>query len=815
MSDWYFIGIGGIGMSGLARVLLDRGETVSGSDTKESMTTRTLVERGATIHSHHCASHLPKHAPVVWGSGVARDNPELQAAKASGRPLLHRSELLEELTSKKNSLAIAGSHGKTTTSSLLAWTLNHTGHDPSFVVGGWISQLNTNAQHGKGEFFVFEADESDGTFVNYHPSAAIITNIDTDHLDQFNSLQGLSNAVQKFASQVQISEHIVWNGDDLHLRGLSLPGVSYGFEGHNTVQIKNYQQTALRSLFDLEWNGKTYEQITLALPGRHNVLNAAAVWTLGLLKGIAESDLRQGLSTFPGVGRRFEHKGTHGDVAVFDDYAHHPTEIAATLKSLRSAVGGRRIIAVYQPHRYTRTRDCLGSFKSIFEHADEVLITDIFQAREEAIAGLTSETIAEEVRQSSSVSVRTVSRQSLRTTLVALARPHDVFITLGAGDVTQLADELVEHFNMQPARRWVVGVLCGGVSVEHEVSCMSAEQIIPQLSNNKYDVRVFGIAKHGEWIVGDDVLKRLKASASQSKGLSTSARVSAAVLEELSSCDVLLPMLHGSNGEDGTVQGLLHSLGKAYAGPDTRAGAVAMDKVLTKQLARDAGVPIVPFLSFSRDRWVDEPQTVVTQVSEELNWPLYVKPRNLGSSIETHKVCQLSEFESAVQGVLSVDHDVLVEEAVQGRELEFAVMGWHKPVVFPPGEIFSNGETHTYEGKYFSETATPDSPRAILDEPTLEQGLSLARKVYQTVRCSGMARIDFFLLPDGSYLLNEVNPIPGFTKNSMFPKICEANGLSISEVLDQLIISALARHRSQRRLDVSRVPHSQAIPVIS
>lgn len=338
---------------------------------------------------------------------------------------------------------------------------------------------------------------------------------------------------------------------------------------------------------------------------------------------------------------------------------------------------------------------------------------------------------------------------------------------------------------------------------------MSAEQILPQLSSLQYDVRLIGITQQGEWIASKDALERLKMQAGQKKDSVPTLRVSPKVLEELTSCDVLLPILHGPNGEDGAVQGFLQTLGKACAGPDVRSGAVSMDKVLTKQVAHFAGIASVPHVSFSLMDWLNDSSALLTRISEQLDWPLYVKPRHLGSSIETHKVQDTHELQEAVQRVLRVDQFVLVEQAVNGRELEFAVLEGVQPRVLPPGEIFSNGGLHSYEGKYCAETATPDSARAELDPDVLTEGLSLAATVFQAVRGTGLARIDFFLLPDNRYLLNEVNPIPGFTKNSMFPKICRENGLSLQEIMDHLIITALARHRRQNRLQISRLPQPQ------
>ncbi len=797
----HFIGIGGIGMSGLARILLQRKQVVSGSDLAATSVTQALTKLGAKVHEGHSEEHLPHEATVVISSDIKPENLEYQAALKLKLPIIHRSDLLVQLMEGHKGLTVTGTHGKTTTSALLAWVLLHAGLDPAFAIGGWLPGIDANASAGKGEYFVAEADESDGSFVKYRSFGAIITNIDHDHMNHFGTETKLVNAFKQFTKHVSNPQHFFWCGDDALLRRISPQGISYGFGADCSMRLSAYRQNGWSCLFNLSWAGREILDIEVALPGVHSALNAAAVFGLASSLNIPETAIREAFRTFSGIKRRCERKGDHRGILVLDDYAHHPAEIDTTLKGIRRAVGERRLIAVFQPHRFTRTKHCMGQFKNVFDVADEVLITDIYAANEEALPKISAEAIVHEVEKHSSVPVRYVPRNSLRSTLVTIARPHDVILTMGAGDITKLSGELAEHFADQNPKRMTVGFICGGASVEHEVSCLSSKQMLPHLKTDYYEVKLFGITKEAKWLVGDDVLEKL---ANVSKGVADSQRshpISQEVLAQLLTCDVLVPMLHGSNGEDGTIQGFFDVLGKAYVGCDQRASAICMDKVVTKQLAMAAGVPVAPFISFSAHEWQRNPEGLLTSVNSTLTWPLFLKPRHLGSSIEIHRVTNVEEFRNAVERILRVDTHVVVETEMLMRELEFGVIGNDDPFVMPPGEIFSAGRIHSYAGKY-SDNPTPDTTKAELSDQAIEEGKAWAIKAYKAAGCQGLARIDFFFDQDNHYWLSEINTLPGCTKNSMFPRLCVDNALPLTEVMNRLIILALARRRSLQRLVV-------------
>lgn len=443
---YHLIGIGGIGMSSLAHLLLSRQTTVTGSDIAWNAIIESLAEKGALIHGKQASEHVNSQMKVVYSSDISPDNPEYQAAIACQCCLMHRSDLLAELMQGYRSLAVAGTHGKTTTSSLLATVLVEAGCDPTFAIGGILPAFQSNARAGQGDLFVFEADESDGTFVKYCPFGAIITNINNDHLNNFqNNEATLIDAFRIFAFQVQSADHLFWCGDNPHLQSLNLQGPSYGFDLSCNWRITEYTQQDFQSVFTIVHSDQSFTDIRLPLIGRHNLLNATAVFGLALTLGLSEEAIRQGFQAFKGVLRRCEIKGLHKDILFIDDYAHHPTEIQSTLQGIRQAVPGRRLVVVFQPHRYSRTQTCLGSYGKIFETVDQLIITDIFAAGESPIAELSHVTIQEEIQSVSAVICEYVPRSAISHYLSHALQPHDVLVTLGAGDVTKVTGETLNR----------------------------------------------------------------------------------------------------------------------------------------------------------------------------------------------------------------------------------------------------------------------------------------------------------------------------------------------------------------------------------
>jgi UDP-N-acetylmuramate--alanine ligase len=441
--QYHFIGIGGIGMSGLARILLQKGVKVSGSDMNASHVTDQLQKLGAEIRIGHSPDNVPPSSSVVYSSDIREENPELNKAKQSGLPLLHRSELLFQLMQGYSSLLVTGTHGKTTTSSLLAHLLADSGLQPSYAVGGIIQSLSSNGGHGSGSYFVAEADESDGTFLNYTPFGAIVTNVDNDHLSFWKNFEQLKEGFKKFIDLVQSPTHLMWCGDDETLKSLKLPGFSYGFEDHNDLCIDSFRQDGWKIVFDVTFEGVNYPDIEIPLVGGHNVLNAAAVFGLGLKIDVPEDKIRNAFARFQGVNRRTELKAEWRGIAIFDDYAHHPTEIFATTRAIKQAIGHRRLIVAFQPHRYTRTQDCLHEFGPAFERADVLILTDIYAAREPAIVGITNEVLLEKIREHVS-DVHYVPHLELPNYLAKFLQNDDVLVTMGAGDITKVGPDVLK-----------------------------------------------------------------------------------------------------------------------------------------------------------------------------------------------------------------------------------------------------------------------------------------------------------------------------------------------------------------------------------
>ena len=445
----HFVGIGGIGMSGIAEVLLPLGDVVSGSDLVESETTRRLARLGALIHlGAHDAEHVTSDIDVlVISSAVTFANPEVTRAREAKIPVIPRAEMLAELMRMKYGVAVAGSHGKTTTTSLVAAVLREAGRDPTMVVGGKLRALGTNARLGQGEFLVAEADESDGTFLLLSPIIAVVTNIDREHLDYYGDMDRLRDSYLQFIHRVPFYGLAVLCIDNVNVRAL-LPQVrkrfvTYGSSPDADWQARDLRVTGLETVFEV-WRGeRRLGPVRLHMPGRHNALNALAALAVAEDLEIPFRIAAHALEDFGGIHRRFEVKGEERDILVVDDYGHHPEEIRATLRAAREGFS-RRLVVVFQPHRYSRTRDLFGEFLEAFDDADAVVLTEIYSAGEERIDGISAEAVYQALRRRGHVDVRYVpSRERVADALLEVVRPGDLVLTLGAGDIHRTADEFL------------------------------------------------------------------------------------------------------------------------------------------------------------------------------------------------------------------------------------------------------------------------------------------------------------------------------------------------------------------------------------
>lgn len=798
VKHYHFIGIGGIGMSAIARILLKKNSKVTGSDQALSSVIEQLRQHGAAVHIGHSGDEISAEATIVYSSAISQDNAEFQKAKQLNCTLLHRSQILAQLTAGYHTLAVTGSHGKTTTSALLASVLKQAGCDPSYALGGVLLDSQLNGDGGKGQYFVLEADESDGSFLNYEASGAIITNVDHDHLEHYGTIEALKTAIGGFAAKVADPSRLFWCGDDKALCSLHMKGCSYGFGESCQLRGCNYRQEGWKTFFDVEFDGRKYWQVEVPLIGFHNALNALAVFGMCLRLGISESEVRDALKTFAGVARRCELKGEVNEVLILDDYAHHPTAIATTLSSLRKAAGERRLVAVFQPHRYSRTQSCLNEYGSVFDQADLLMITDIYAGPgEKAIKEISSRDVLKKIEEQSSVPSRYVPKELLEKELLQELRPHDVVVMMSAGDLPKLSESLVEKISKSPPKL-VVGVVCGGKSAEHDISLESAGFIINSLNPALYDVKLFVISKNGRWFYGQGAMEAFKSVSDGKKENPNAPLLEQEALAELQSCDIFIPVLHGPFGEDGMIQGFFETMGKPYVGCDFRSSALCMDKVLTKRIAQSHGINTARFIHFSLHLWKTTPELILNQIMQELQFPVFVKSVHLGSSIGVKKVDDPEKLASAIDFAFQYDIHVLVENGLVGREIEFAVMGNDEVDVPPPGEILTGGDVYDYDAKYGLDSMKA-IPRTDLPEELIKAGQKIAAQAYQATGCTGLARVDFFLDALGQFWLSEINPFPGFTKISMYPKIWEERGWTAHQLINRLLVLGLHRKRIQDR----------------
>jgi UDP-N-acetylmuramate--alanine ligase len=437
----HFVGIGGIGMSAIAEVLLNLGYRVSGSDLRETEATRRLRGLGGTIATGHQAAHIEGADVVVVSSAVRPDNPEVAAARARDIPVIPRAEMLGELMRVKDGVAVAGSHGKTSTSTMVAAALARGGLDPTAIIGGKVQAFGSNARLGRGEVLVAEADESDGSFRHLFPMVAVVTNIDREHLDHYGSEAALREAFVAFANKVPFYGLVVLCEDDPVAAGLASAllkrHVTYGLRGgdyRGEILAAGPEGTRLR----VTVRGQVRGEVLVRMPGVHYAENALAALAVADLFGVSFADYGEAMATFGGVDRRFTLRGEAGGVLVVDDYGHHPTEIAATIAAAR--LYRRRLVVAFQPHRYSRTRDLWGEFAPALAGADEVVLTDIYAAGEPALPEITAERLLEGIARGSYC-----PRRSLCDALAARLRPGDLLLTLGAGDITQVSGEVLSR----------------------------------------------------------------------------------------------------------------------------------------------------------------------------------------------------------------------------------------------------------------------------------------------------------------------------------------------------------------------------------
>lgn len=447
----HFVGIGGVGMSAIAEVMLDKGYEISGSDLSESEVVQKLRAKGAVIYKGHAVANVEGKDAIVLSSAIHQDNPELVQAKKLGLKIFHRSDILAFLLNAAKGIAVAGAHGKTTTSSMISVVLEHAGVDPTILIGGFVDYLNGNAKLGKSDYLVAEADESDGSFLKFYPHIAVVTNIEDDHMDHYGSMENIIKAFIQFVQNLDKENGLaILCFDNENIRNiapqLDRRYISYALEHEADYTAADIVADGPQTTFTVVYKGEKLGAVTLNIPGRHNVLNALATIAVCHKLGLSIEAIAAGFAVFMGTKRRFQTKFRNDDVWIVDDYAHHPTEIQTTIKAARQT-NPKRLVVAFQPHRYTRTQLLRKEFGSCFKGADVLILTDIYAASEEPIPGISGRTIVDEVKAQTGVDAVYIEKLAdIAPWLEQNRRKGDLIITMGAGNIYTVGETLADGF---------------------------------------------------------------------------------------------------------------------------------------------------------------------------------------------------------------------------------------------------------------------------------------------------------------------------------------------------------------------------------
>ena len=768
--SFHFIGVGGAGMSAIAYMLLKRGYRISGSDLNASEATVRLSNIGATIYMGHAAANLCDVEAIVLSSAIRPDNPELVEARRLGLPVFHRADILAGLLNQCDGIAVAGSHGKTTTTSMIAYLLEKANLDPNVLIGGDLDAIGGNAKVGKSRWLVAEADESDGSFLKFTPQIAIVTNIENDHMDHYGNEAEIRKAFVQFLNQVKPEGFAVLGLDSAAVRmvlsEIKTPYLTYALDGEADYTARNIVACGIETSFDV-WNrNELLGKIAISVPGRHNVMNCLACIAVGIHLGIEFERIAAIMPGFGGAKRRFQTKGRESGIWVVDDYGHHPTEILTTLHGAKAATSGR-VVCVFQPHRFSRTQLLAREFGSAFAPADLLVLTDIYSAGEDPIEGISGETILREVQRQTGQPVHYCSdAKALEDCIFPLLRSGDLLITMGAGNiyltgeriVERLAKKSLEAIHMQHKK---IGVVMGGPSAEREVSLNTGKAIVTALLEKKYDV------------VGIDLDPSHFVEQLRNNGV-----------------EVVFNAIHGLFGEDGRLQGALELLGIPYTGSGVLSSALAMDKGISKRLFASADIPTPRYLLLKRNHGMGP--DVLQNILAEFEPPFVVKPSTQGSTIGLTIVQETGELPAALEKAFSYDTEVLVEEFIDGSELTVGILGGKNPEALPVIEIVPYSGVYDYHAKY-TKGATEYYVPARIDEETANLTKKVAVEAFKILGCTGIARVDVRLDPSNHPYVLEVNTIPGMTATSLVPKAAAAAGISFPDLCERVLMMTLER----------------------
>lgn len=720
--SFYMVGIGGAGMSALAKMLVKRGFTVSGSDSTASAITAELEVEGISVRIGHSGEGIAEGMAVILTDAIdLATSPEVRRARELGCPLFRRSQVLGWLLQSYKVIAVTGTHGKTTTTGMTGASLAAAGFDPLVVVGAVVPEWGSPVREGDGEWAVVEACEAYDSFHDLDPHHIVLTNLELDHVDFHGNWENLRDSVVRFAQKR--SGTLFYSASDTGACEVAKlaggPTVAYQAHGDHKV----------------------------GLPGDHNLENAtAAVSVLESIGG--DGDLGwSALSTFKGAERRLQVL-RDGSVTVIDDYAHHPTEIEASLRALRSAYANRRLVVAFQPHLYSRTAPLVAEFAAALSLADVVFITDIYPAREAPMPGVSSARIAEQIKKP----VHYVpSRHLLPREVRQVVCDGDVVVGMGAGNISDFAPGFVQELDRSGPKR--VAVCYGGDSAEREVSLHSGIAIEAALKRKGYNAFLVDVS---ELLLRNGDLRSF-AGADRP--------------------DLAFLAVHGTNAEDGAIQGLFHMLHIPFTGSDLQSSAIAMDKDRTKQILKAKGIQV--------------PNGSVVRVGGtcSLKAPVVVKPNAQGSTVGLSFVKHDSDLQSALEKAWQYDDSALVEEWIVGTEISVPVLGDR---ALPPVEIIPASGQYDFAAKYLP-GATEEICPARISRALLAETQEIALAAHQALGCCGATRTDMILRGEEVFVL-EVNTLPGMTGTSLLPNSAATAGISFDDLVDWIAQEALTRH---------------------
>lgn len=763
-TSFFLVGIGGAGMSALARMLKHRGHRVAGTDSTRSSQTEWLTREGIEVSIGHSGEGIRAEDAVVLTDAIDLANsPEVKKAKELNAPIFRRSQALGWLLRDRKVIAVTGTHGKTTTTGMIGAGLIAAGLDPLVVVGAAIPQWCGPVVEGKGEWAVVEACEAYDAFHDIDPNVVVLTNLELDHVDYHGTWENLKRSVSRFVASLPADGVLVYCDEDSGAREIAA-----GFPGQKRAYSGVKYDEPLHPSTERKWSDY------LKSPGRHNWVNAnGAMAAISCTGANMKAALDDGIVLFRGAERRLQVL-LNGPVTVVDDYAHHPTEIEASLNALRDKYPGRRLVVAYQPHLYSRTEPLIQEFADALSLADVVVLTDIYPAREDPIPGVSSARIAELVNKPV---LYVPNRHLLPIKVAKMVREGDVVVGMGAGNIAEFAPAFVKEIfrrrtstlapppheaqSSSAGEGLNIAVVYGGNSAEREVSILSGRSVAEALQIRGHKVELIDV----------------HALLAHSGNL---ARFTGADRP-----DLVFLAVHGTHAEDGAIQGLCELLHIPYTGSGIQASAVAMDKELTKKLLREAGIRVPEGVLLTRGSSPELPSA-----------PVIVKPNAQGSTVGLTFVTSDEELSSAIEKALQYDSSCLVEEWITGMEISVPVLGDR---ALPPVEIAPVSGKYDFASKY-TPGATEEIVPARLPEEILEQAKDIALRAHRALRCEGATRTDMIVKPgsgagSGAEIFAlEVNTLPGMTATSLLPNSAGAAGISFEDLCQWLVEDALRRY---------------------